>query len=903
LLTDKMLNGLLSWSGRYLGRRGHQGLAAQLFRASDDDSSFDHAKAVWLGGERGEAEILLSRLLEKEPRHPDGNNLMGVVLLERGEADAAEASFRKALAARPRFAAAHNNLGNVRQAQSDFPGAIECYRLALECDPDYSEALTNLGSALNTIGLYEEAERQCRRAVEIVPDFAGAWSNLGGALFSLGRGGEAVAAYREALRLDPSLSEALINLSLVLQEPGYLVGVVDYYEVHLKKNPNDYLAHVRIAQALQAQNKWDEGYERLLEALRIRPTAGDALALLGHNHAHAGDVVAAIDTYRRAATEGQNAAVKSVILFDLLYLDEMSGEAMRGECEAWAQTYARSLPYSGTFRLRRDRPLRIGYVSMDFAKHAVAHFLEPILSNHDRSEVFVVCYSTRLQPDAFTARFQELADCWRDISMMALDDVEELVHEDEIDILVDLSGFTSGNRLSLFARKPAPIQATYLGYAGTTGIAAIDYRIVDEQTDPAPLTESHFVEKLWRLPGCFVTYKPDEDAPDVASVPSSRSGVITYGSFNNALKITPKVIALWAAIMRATPGSRLVLKSVSFGTRRGKARVTDEFGKHGIDEPRLSLQDWHVASGDHLAAYSDIDVALDPFPYNGTTTTCEALWMGVPVVTLAGDRHSSRVGVSLLHCMGLDDLICASADAYVATAVALASDPERLRELRASLRDRMRRSPLLDHEAFTRKLEAAYREMWRIHEQESGVNAVEAVEPEGEPIRLHIGGQQPKDGWKILNINPGPHVDYVGDVCDLSGFPANSVAEVYASHVLEHVDQNSILSTLRGIRRVLRKGGGRLMISVPDLEVLCRQFLKEGLGAPQRVHIMRMMFGGQTDAHDFHKIGLYYEHLADLLKKAGFRNVERVESFGLFDDTSAYAPYGEPISLNVIATV
>jgi predicted O-linked N-acetylglucosamine transferase (SPINDLY family)/predicted SAM-dependent methyltransferase len=903
MLVDRLLDSLLNWTGRFLSRRGHATVAALFFRAGRDTASFEHARVLWQEGDFEAAQERLDSFLAGNPNHAEGNNLAGILALQRGDESAATDYFHRALSVRPAYPAAHNNLGNVHRAQGKYWEAATCYRAALDFDPAYAEALTNLGAVLSSLGNHDEAERFCRQAVAAVPDFAGAHCNLGSALLGLGRGGEAVSAYREAMRLQPGLPEALINLALVLEQPAYLAGVVDYYEEQLKRHPDDYLCHLRVAQALQALGQWDEGRERILKALEIRPQASDALLLLGGSRSHSGDAEGSIEIYRQLVASGRNSAAHSGLVFNLLYVDGITGDALCDECRSWVLLNAPPLGSMHQHRTRigtTARQLRVGYVSRDFYTHSVAYFLEPILAHHDRSSVFVVCYSTLLQPDAVTEKFKTLADAWRDVSMMPLDDFERMVLEDEIDVLVDLSGHTAGNRLPLFARKPAPVQITYLGHPGTTGLTSIDYRIGDDVSDPPGMTESHYSEKLWRLPGSFLTYKPLDGAPAVTSAPSELKGYVTFGSFNNAMKITGRVMDAWANILQAVPGSIILLKSHAFGTVQGKSRVLDRFANWGIGAERLRLMEWLPGGTDHLSIYSEVDIALDPFPYNGTTTTCEALWMGVPVVTLCGNRHSCRVGSSLLTCLDLPELICDSVDDYIARASELALDTVGLKALRASLRDRMSSSALLDHGGFTRNLETAYRAMWEAWADTADV-AVETQAGQAEEMRLHIGGRDKKPGWTVLNINPGPNVDVVGDVRDLSAFRNNSIAVIYASHVLEHVDQQTMHVVLRDIRRILRKPGGRLMISVPDLEVLCRMLLRGDIGAQGRLHVMRMMFGGQVDRHDYHQIGLYFEYLRDLLKSAGFHDIQRVESFGLFDDTSDYAPYGTRISLNVIA--
>jgi predicted SAM-dependent methyltransferase len=520
--------------------------------------------------------------------------------------------------------------------------------------------------------------------------------------------------------------------------------------------------------------------------------------------------------------------------------------------------------------------------------------------HHSRNNVEIFCYSTLLGEDDFTDRFRKLAHNWRDISTLSQEKVVALIKNDGIDILVDLSGYTVGARLGVFSCKPAPIQITYLGHPTTTGLRTIDFRLGDEITDPTELTSSHYVERLWHMPGCFLTYQPPADAPSISPLPMLTNGYVTFGSFNNAAKINDDVIHAWASILSALPESRLLLKGHAFVSQHGRDRVSKELIRRGITQDRFELIEWRANIQNHLELYREIDIALDTFPYNGTTTTCEALWMGVPVVTLCGQRHSCRVGASLLTCLRMTELISESVSDYIACATALASDSERLEQIHNTLRDRMASSPLLDHVGFTRNLENIYRAMWKEWCAAAGYSNTEDKNHNG-GLRLHIGGEDHKDGWTVLNITPGPNVDIVGDLKDLSNLRSGIVTEIYASHVLEHVDQQNIPVVLEELWRILQKPGGKLMISVPDMEVLCRMFLRKDLGVQGKLHVMRMIFGGQVDAHDYHQVGLYFEHLRDLLKSAGFHDIQRVESFGLFEDTSEYAPYGERISLNVIA--
>jgi protein O-GlcNAc transferase len=360
-----------------------------------------------------------------------------------------------------------------------------------------------------------------------------------------------------------------------------------------------------------------------------------------------------------------------------------------------------------------QRALRVGYVSADFRRHSVAYFLRGLVASHDRRRVRVYCYSNVERADTVTAEFQSLADEWRPVTGLPDAAVAEQVRADRIDILVDLGGHTGGNRLLVFARKPAPVQVTWLGYPNTTGLPAIDYRLTDDIADPPGEADALHTEKLVRLPGGFLCYRPGAEAAGTPAAPRDASaGPVTFGSFNTLSKVTAEVIRVWSAILGRIPGSRLLLKSEGLDEQGTRARVSGAFAAHGIAPDRIGLLPWIEGYGEHMALYSRVDVALDPFPYNGTTTTCEALWMGVPVIALRGNRHAARVGASVLYHAGLPQWIAEDEAGYIALAVAGAADPQALRASRPANAERARASALTDQVRFTHDLEGAYRGMW-----------------------------------------------------------------------------------------------------------------------------------------------------------------------------------------------
>ena len=780
-------------------------------------------------GNHGAVIDWLRKGITANGRAPMLHYMMGCSLLEKGNAGEAVASFQQALALQPSMAKAHNNLGCALEAIGQPIEARECYRRAVDLDPKLADALYNLGNIFRQLGDTTRAVEHIRQALEGDPGRADWHCNLGDLLCYRLELDEAVQSYGKAVAADREYARAYSGRALALQE----LGLVADAEADLQK------------------------------AMELQP---------------------------------DNAGTHSNRLYLLHFRQGDEPRALFDAHVTWAQRHTsaigRQAARAGHERYLRRR-LNIGYVSPDFNRHSSAPFIEPVLAAHDRKKFKVFCYSNVVYPDDVTQRLRGLSEEWRDISAMPDPWVAQQMRADHIDILVDLAGHTGGGRMLLFARKPAPVQVSWLGYPGTTGLAAMDHRLSDDIADPEGQTERFHSEALMRLPDGFLCYRAPAESPEVGSLPLLNSGRVTFGSFNNLANVTPSMIACWAQILNALPGARLVLKAPGLVAPSARQAILDRFSERGIPGERLELCGPEESPALNLAKYNEIDIALDVFPFNGVTAACEALWMGVPVVTLAGRTHVSRAGASILTQVGLADFVAVTGDDYVQKALGLARDVEKLRALRAGMRERMRSSPLLDADGFTRALENAYEKMWE--------QWCEAEEQADSVLRLHVGGLEARHGWKILNVQPGPGVDYVGDCTDLSQFADASVDEIYASHVLEHLGFTGDLPrALSEFNRVLKQGGAA-RISVPDFEILCRMFLDPAHSMEQRLYIMAMTFGGQTDPHDFHYVGLTFEFLHDFLLKAGFSRIERVKEFGLFHDTSVFKYADTPISLNVIA--
>ncbi len=502
-------------------------------------------------------------------------------------------------------------------------------------------------------------------------------------LHRTGRLREAIPAFRELLELDPGSWDGHVLLSDMLWRLGESAQAIDHCRRAIALAPDRASPYQSLATALMQQGRQAEAEAAFEAALARNP---------GSAKAH------------------------SDLLLALNYRGSIDPRRLFEAHRAWDRQHARPLsPKAPRYDNDMDpeRRLRVGYVSRDFRRHPVSSFFLPLLRAHDRRAFETLCYADNASRDAVTEELEALADHWRPIADRPNEDVAGLIREDRIDILVDLAGHTGDNRLRVFARRPAPIQVTWLGYPTSTGLSAIDYRLSDAVVDPEGEDEIPSSEAVVRLPAGFHCYRPSPDAPEVGPLPAEAAGCITFGSFNHLPKLSDPAIALWARLLAELPGTRLVLKNRCFADAATRERFAGQFTAAGIDAGRVASRPWVGSHRDHLALYNRIDLGLDSFPYNGTTTTCEALWMGVPVVTLCGDRHAGRVGASLLTRVGLENLIAPDEAGYFATAVALARDPKRLAALRGGLRARMSASPLCDETAFARAVEQAYRRMWR----------------------------------------------------------------------------------------------------------------------------------------------------------------------------------------------
>jgi protein O-GlcNAc transferase len=603
----------------------------------------------------------------------------GNTLFNSGERAAAADCYRQALLIDPTLSSASYNLGCALDLLSGPAEALPHFQDAASRRPEWWQARSNLGFALARLGRLAEATGELEAAATLNPADAGIRNNLGLALSALDRAEEAHGSFLEAIRLDPNYPEAHSNLAILFERYGRTSEAISSCLAALRLRPDYPEAHGNLANAFKSQGRHDEALAHYREALRLRPGCAEA---------------------------------HSSLLFALCYPADLSAEQIFAEHKSFGAAHRfPAAPHENS--PDPGRPLRIGYLSGDFRSHAVARFIEPVLRHHDRTRFQIYCYSNVALPDATSTRLAQLTGHCVNIARMPDQEAAALIRRDRIDILVDLSGHTADNRLPLLARKPAPLQVTWLGYPHSTGLDAIDYRISDAVSDPPGGSEPFHSERLLRLPGTFSCFAPPEEAPPVGELPALSCGSVRFGSFNNPAKITPETIALWAGALHRVPGSRMLVKGYSLADPGSRALLLGHFAQKGISAERLELRGNTVSYAEHLQLYRTVDIALDCFPYNGTTTTCEALWMGVPVLTLAGSSHRSRVGASILQSVGLSGLVAASPQDFLERAAGLAGDLEQLAKLRGSLRATMAASPLTDGAGFTGHLEAAYRGIWQ----------------------------------------------------------------------------------------------------------------------------------------------------------------------------------------------
>jgi predicted O-linked N-acetylglucosamine transferase (SPINDLY family) len=647
-----------------------------------------------------------ARAVALEPTNGDAAGLLALAEFQLGNLDAAAPLAERAARASPANPVNWETLGNVRRARGDSAGAEACLLEALRLAPGSPELYVNLGLVRKDRGDAQAALLCFVQAAMLDRRCAAAHLNVGLALQELGELDEAIAAYRAAIEADPRSFAAHLNLSSALGHAHRFAEALTAARAALALAPDSAVALLNEGSSLAALGEYDDAAASFARALAAAPESLDAWRDLGGSLYRAGRVDEALRAFERGlALRPDHLSTLSTYLLALNYRTEDPGELVAAHRRFDAAAARAPVPRSA----RRPGRLRVAYVSPDFRRHSVAHFAAAAIERHDRGRIAIHCYYAGLVEDAWTARFRGWADEWVPAARLSDQALAERIAADGIDVLVDLAGHTGGNRLAAFAARPAPVQVTYLGYPTSTGLAAIDYRLSDRFIDPEDGVERG-TERLLRLPTGHFCFRP-EQAPAVAPPPARACGRITFGSFNVLAKIGAATVRMWSALLAAVPGSRLVLKAQGLHSAQAQARLAERFAARGIDAARLEFAGWAGSLSEHLAWYDRIDIAVDTYPYNGATTTCEALWMGVPVVSLAGPVHASRMGLSILSSAGAADWVAADEAGFVAIGARLAADLPALAAIRAGLRDRLRAAPLLDEAAHAAALDAFFLEL------------------------------------------------------------------------------------------------------------------------------------------------------------------------------------------------
>ena len=663
-----------------------------------------------------EAIACYKKAIELDPNFAEAHNNLGNTLQDAKELESAIAAYQTAISLNPQNAEFQCNLGTALMAQEKTDEAIEAYQRSIALDPDYPNAHFNLGVAWVEKEEIEKAIASQERAVELRPNYFDAIVNLGAVYAEDDQFDRGIEMLRRAQAIKPASAEPHNNIGVIFRSQEMQEPALHSFLQALALEPRHLKALNNAGGTWKSVGKLDEAFESYRNAIHVESDNVDAIGGLASVYQDMGQMDLAVEHYKKAVDlDPERVEIFEGLLFGMLYNAESDPVDVFKAHVDWARLHTgkfATLIHPFKNDPSPDRRLRIGYISGDFRLHSVNHFFQPLLEAHHKEVADIYCYANLRTPDAITERLQTFATAWRDVYKLTNDEVADLIREDEIDVLIELSGHTGHNRLMMLAQKPAPIQASFLGYPATTGLNTMDYRISDIYADPPGMTENHYTENVIRLPHTAWCYQPPPTASEVAPTPAIESGRITFGSFNYRGKISDYILDSWMRILATVPDSRLIIKSKGSTSNGSRLRINLAMERHTIGPGRVELLEW-IAPAEHYRHFGKIDIALDSYPYHGTTTTCETLWMGVPVVTLAGAAHVSRVGVSLLTNIGLPQLVAQSRDEYVRIAVDLAGDIPRLADLRAGMRDRMRASPLMDADTFASDVETACRTMWR----------------------------------------------------------------------------------------------------------------------------------------------------------------------------------------------
>ena len=708
----------------------------------------DQGHALEAQGKLDEAMQCYLEAIRHAPNPARGHLNRGNVLLLQGDLDGALKAFHTALEHQPDYAGAYYNIGNALLGNRQLDEAVASYRSALRINPDYAEVHCSLGVALKELGQCDEAVASYRRALDIQPDFFEGHLNLGNVMHAMKHSKEAVVSYRRALEIQPDFAEAYNCLGLALQDLGQSGGALDAFKVAIKYKPDHAEAHNNLGIVLQDIGKLDDAMASYRLALSIKPDLTEAhcnlsiaLRKLGqmesamvnceraleidpdsfHAYCHMGNILTDLGQFDRAETTYRRALeikpdyleAHSNLLLTLNYADNHAPLYRLEQARQYGRVVASKVGTRFSEWQCDVQPgrLRVGLVSGDLRKHPVGYFLEGLLANIDPTRIELIAYPTNPNNDDLTARIGPYFSAWHPLFGKNDETDARLIHEHAVHILIDLSGHTGHSRLPVFAWKPAPVQVSWLGYFATTGVTEMDYLLADEVGVPENQQEQ-FTESVWYLPDTRLCFTAPNTGPPVSALPALTKGHLTFGCFQNLSKIGDDVLETWGNILAALPDATLRMQCKQLGEPAQVEQLLQRLQRYGIAPARVTTYGTTHRDA-YLVAHAEVDVILDTFPYPGGTTTCEALWMGVPTLTLSGGTLLARQGASLLTAAGLPDWIAANEDDYVAKAVSFSSDLEHLAALRVVLREQVLASPLFDAPRFARNFEDALWGMWQ----------------------------------------------------------------------------------------------------------------------------------------------------------------------------------------------
>jgi predicted O-linked N-acetylglucosamine transferase (SPINDLY family) len=834
--------------GRWLDSRGLDG-AETCYRFAGNEGGKRGSEALSRLGKKLIANGALQEALKafEESVRSDARNAnawcgLGAAYRHSIQFDEARRCYDRALEIDPSNLHALTNIGELHLLKGDPRVALGCFERVLEQAPLFYEALGNRIAALIECDELIEAEHAARQAIEHYPDSAGFHVNLGIVLVRSTKTTLGLNAYKRALEIQPDNQEAIFNLAVLKNDAIALRASVEFIRRKMTLEGESAYLQRLLGTALRHAGQMTEAEAIFRRLVENHPTDFSGWTSLADCVSARGNPTQAIEYFEKAIELAPEMAnTFSNMTFHSTYLPDLTPEALFKRHLEWAERYEtplRGKQFRHVPEKEAKNRLKIGYVSGDFRLHPVGNLLQGVLQQHDHGKFEIHCFATSYDSDEITAILRANSDYWYEVALLSIQELADLIQAQGIDILVDLSGHTALNRLQVFALKPAPIQATWIGYFHSAGLKSIDYFITDPYTTPQQ-SEQLFSEIPARLPHSRFCYAPLEFAPEVSEPPFARTGYITFGNFNRLDKLTDPVIEAWSRIVAKVPDAKLMIKARGLDDAETAERIEKKFETCGLSLERLILR---PASGflQMLQEYSEVDIALDPFPFNGGMTTLETLWMGVPVVALAGNSVVSRQSASILANIGHQELIFTDVESYIAGAVALALDTPRVASLRSMIRRQMSRSPLCDAAQFTQDLEMLYRRMWQAwcRGEKLGPEIVPGA-PVTRKTLLHVGcGQadirrlpayfQKRWGEIRLDIDPAAHPDILGSALDMSPVPSHSVDAVYSSHMLEHLYAHELPIALAEMKRVL-KNDGILVATVPDLQAVARMITEDRL--------------------------------------------------------------------------